>query len=111
MPKFNRGNVANSILTPQQVLKIRQDYASGLWTQGALARREQVSIGTIGRIVRGESWQQYPQPMHVDEMEHLEARAEAAARAPDDEVRAAEARIAEAFGLRPTGGRPPEESK
>ena len=37
--------------------EIRQLYASGKFTHGALARRFRVSVNSIGRILRGESWQ------------------------------------------------------
>jgi hypothetical protein len=67
--QFRKGNVRASKLTPERVADIRAKYAAG-WTQGRLARENQVSIGTIGRIVRGESWQAYQQvPME----EHVSA--------------------------------------
>ena len=43
-------------LTMDQVMQIREMYGQGQ-TQGALSRYFGVSIGQIGRIVRGESWQ------------------------------------------------------
>ena len=49
----NRGKAGK--LTLDQVGEIRRYYAEGA-TQGALARHYGVAIGTIGRIVRGESW-------------------------------------------------------
>jgi hypothetical protein len=58
--KFRIGNVRAAKLTPEAVLEIRELYWQQNWTQGALARRFNVSIITIGRIVRGESWQKYP---------------------------------------------------
>lgn len=61
MPSFNRGNLKSAKLTPEQVYDIRQKYTEG-WTQAALARLYQVTTGTIGRIVRGEAWQQFANP-------------------------------------------------
>lgn len=44
-------------LTAEAVADIRKLYGEGA-TQGALSRYYGVSIGQIGRIVRGESWQE-----------------------------------------------------
>ena len=55
MTEFSRNNVKASKLTPTQVLEIKELYAGGV-TQGALCRRFGMSVGQIGRIVRGESW-------------------------------------------------------
>lgn len=57
MGKFRRFHTQASILTAEQVLEIRERYWQQNWTQGALARHYGVAVGTIGRIVRGESWQ------------------------------------------------------
>lgn len=46
---------ASRKLTQLQVEEIRQHAAKGI-TQGSMARHYGVSIGQIGRIVRGESW-------------------------------------------------------
>ena len=46
----------NGKLTGEQVLSMRNRYAAGE-SQGSLARDFGVSVGTVGRIVRGESWQ------------------------------------------------------
>lgn len=54
--KFPQGHHKAAKLTGVQVLRIRELYSVG-YSQGALAREFQVTIGTIGRIVRGESWQ------------------------------------------------------
>ena len=43
-------------LSGMSVGEIRRRYSSGE-TQGALSRDYGVSVGQIGRIVRGESWQ------------------------------------------------------
>lgn len=61
MSKFGRFNTRAARLSPEQVLEIRQRYAAGE-TQGSLCRTFSVSVGTIGRIVRGETWNQYQGP-------------------------------------------------
>jgi hypothetical protein len=48
--------IRNAKLTPTQVLEIREKYWQQHYTQGALCREYEVSVVTIGRIVRGESW-------------------------------------------------------
>lgn len=58
--KFSKGNVRAGKLTASQVLELRELYAGG-WSQGRLSRTFGISIGQIGRIVRGEAWQQYAQ--------------------------------------------------
>jgi hypothetical protein len=45
----------NAVLTPEQVLAIREKYAQGI-TQGALCRVYGVSIGTIERVVHWKTW-------------------------------------------------------
>lgn len=59
---FNKGNLKSGKrkLTPMDVLDIRRRYGIGE-SQASLCREYQVTVGTIGRIVRGESWQGYPQ--------------------------------------------------
>jgi len=52
---FERKNSKAAKLTPEDVRAIRQHYAEGA-TQGDLCRHFGVSVGQIGRIVRGESW-------------------------------------------------------
>ena len=49
-------------LTIHEVQQMRHDYASGRFTQGALARRHGVSVFQVGRIIRHECWQ------HVEEL-------------------------------------------
>lgn len=55
MGLMQRGNRAAARLTATQVIEIRQRYDSGE-SQGALARRFQVAVNTIGKIVRRENW-------------------------------------------------------
>lgn len=61
MNKFPRFNIKASKLTPTKVFELREKYAAGA-SQGSLAREYQISVGQVGRIVRGESWQQYSNP-------------------------------------------------
>lgn len=55
MTTFERRNTKARRLTPSQVEEIKERYASGE-TQGSLCRAFSMSVGQIGRIVRGESW-------------------------------------------------------
>lgn len=57
MSAFYKRNTRAAKLTPTMVQQIREQYASGSYSQGSLARAYKISIGQIGRIVRGESWQ------------------------------------------------------
>ena len=59
MSKFNRGNTRAHKLTPLQVHEIREKYAREGRTQASLAREYKVVPETVGRIVRGETWQQF----------------------------------------------------
>ncbi len=52
---FERKNSKAAKLTPEDVRAIRKYYAEGA-TQGDLCRHFGVSVGQIGRIVRGERW-------------------------------------------------------
>lgn len=56
MTLLRRGNTKSAVLSAESVLMIRRRYASGLITQGALAREYGVGVTQIGRIVREESW-------------------------------------------------------
>ena len=87
--QFRRGSIAAAKLSPVEVLEIRLRYANEGWTQGKLSREYQVSVGTIGRIVRGESWQQYQQTEHLQEGQHheaLEEQAESAVLTPEQQA-------------------------
>lgn len=68
--KFLRGHINAAKLTPDDVYELRRLYAEESWTQGRLSRHFRISVGQVGRIVRGESWQQYTQPVHRDQVEH-----------------------------------------
>lgn len=60
--RFPMGNTKAGKLNGLQVADIRVKYHQEGWSQGRLAREFQVTIGTIGRIVRGETWQNSPHP-------------------------------------------------
>ena len=90
MPRFRRHNYRAAKVTPEDVVNIRQAYEDGA-TQGELARQYGVGVGTIGRMVRGESWQALPTaaaptaPRRTDvELEADSKAAMAAALARDD---------------------------
>ena len=62
MSKFQRGHTRAAKLTAEHVYRIRQMYDEG-WSQGRLAREFNMSVGHIGRIVRGESWNSQAKPL------------------------------------------------
>ncbi|WP_409238318.1 HNH endonuclease [Streptomyces sp. PA5.6] len=51
-------------LTAATVLRIREQYASGQYTQACLATEYAVSPASIGQIVRHESWRHVGGPAH-----------------------------------------------
>ena len=53
---FNQRNTAAKKLTSELVEELRTRYEGGE-TQGKLSRDFGISVGQVGRIVRGESWQ------------------------------------------------------
>ena len=57
MGVFGAGNKKSGKLTLDKVAEIRQLYGQGA-TQGHLCGLFDVSVNTIGRIVRGESWRE-----------------------------------------------------
>jgi len=59
---FQRGNTRTAKLTGEHVYEIRRLYDEG-WSQGRLAREFNISVGQIGRIVRGESWRNQAKPL------------------------------------------------
>lgn len=59
--KFTAGHRRSAKLTPEQVLELRTLYSEHNWSQGRLARHYGISVGQVGRIVRGEQWQEYTQ--------------------------------------------------
>lgn len=75
MSKFQQQNIRAGKLTPSAVIELRRLYHEERWTQGALARKYQISVGQVGRIVRGESWQQYTMPCSDEQIEHTAATA------------------------------------
>lgn len=60
MSNLSHNNRKASKLSIPEVIEIRELYRKGRISQGELSRRFQVSIVQIGRIVRGEVWQQIP---------------------------------------------------
>lgn len=76
MSAFTQQNSKASKLSASEVVEIRRLYLEGM-TQGALCREFGVSIVTIGRIVRGETWQRLPvaeKPLSEGEMKESQAR-------------------------------------
>lgn len=49
----------NAKLTPGQVLEIREKYWQQRYTQSKLSREYRVSVAQIGKITRGEAWQDF----------------------------------------------------
>lgn len=45
-----------STRSPLEIRELRQRYVEG-WTQSRLANKYHMSIGNVGRIVRGDIWQ------------------------------------------------------
>lgn len=60
MSKFGQNHTKAAKLSAEQVRQIRELYANSSASQGQLARDFGISIGQIGRIIRGEAWQQVP---------------------------------------------------
>lgn len=58
--KFRVRNKASAKLDAKKVRDIRELYARSEATQGQLARDYGVTVITIGRIIRHESWQDVP---------------------------------------------------
>lgn len=67
MGKFAPGNTKAAKLSNEDVYEMRRRYVeeNPPWTQAALSRHYQMSINSVGRIVRGESRQSVP--MTIDE--------------------------------------------
>lgn len=76
MSAFTRHNSKASKLSGTEVLEIRRLYQLGTFSQGELSRQFQVSVVQIGRIVRGESWQQYQVPERLMSEGELKESAE-----------------------------------
>ena len=69
MGRFRVSNSRAAHLKADDVIEIRKLFADG-WTQGKLSRHFGVSVGQIGRITRGEAWQQLPVLMTEQEIQH-----------------------------------------
>ncbi len=115
---FRQGNRRGAKLTVSQVYDIRALAAQGT-TQGALARLYQVSIVSIGRIVRREVWQDLPEEAPTEEELHRRAKEseakflgmlrlkEEAEKSPGMEMK----RLENEFGVIPKGPINPLEEK
>jgi hypothetical protein len=71
--KFGKHHIRSAKLSPEKVLWIREQYTAGV-SQGALARETGMSVGQIGRIVRGECWQGFQRPILDEDILESEAR-------------------------------------
>jgi hypothetical protein len=87
--KFTRGHRRSAKLTPGQVLEIRRLYSEEGWTQSRLSLTFGMSVGQIGRIVRGEQWQSYTQIPDEQEIEDRMVREPASA----EEIAESQARM------------------
>jgi hypothetical protein len=74
MAKFGQRNERSAKLTIHQVEEMRRLYAESSCSQGQLARDFGISIGQVGRIVRGEAWQSLGPPMPTKQEIELSAR-------------------------------------
>jgi len=72
--KFHVKNSKAAKLTASQVIEIRRLYAESDATQGQIARDFEISAVQVGRILRGESWQQLPATMPTREEMDMSAR-------------------------------------
>lgn len=100
---FQTKNKQAKKLTAGQVAEMRQHYAQGA-TQGALCKYYKVSVGQVGRIVRGESWAEGaldrgPSPEEIDAMAERHLAQQQARDAASPEVARLAAEFA-AFGER-----------
>lgn len=98
MGKFTRNNKTSSKLTASQVYDIREKYTKG-FSQGALAREYGVGVGQIGRIVRGEAWQEFAQPEDLRSTE-LQAVAQRMVKGliTDEEIEESQRKLNELIG-------------
>ena len=96
MSKFNRGHSKAAKLTPEQVYALLQEYEEGA-SQGSLSRKYGISVGQVGRICRGESWQNMPK---VKSQEEWAAEAAASAQRVMDRLNEDAAKSPEVMALR-----------
>jgi uncharacterized protein YjcR len=66
---YRINNRRHAKVNADAVIDIRKLFADGM-TQRELAQRYDVAVGTIGRIVRGESWKTLPMIRTEQEIEH-----------------------------------------
>lgn len=75
MAQFSKYHTRAAKLLPEQVVQIRELYHKFNRSQASLSREFGVTEGTIGRIVRGTSWQAYGGPgEHVGAREASDAQ-------------------------------------
>lgn len=72
--KFQLKHTRAAKLTLADVRSIRRKWGSGAWTQSALCREYGVTINTIGRIVRGESWADVESDASTEEVQEMGIR-------------------------------------
>lgn len=107
MSQFSKDNLKSGVrkLDAEKVMAIYQMCQQGM-TQGAIARATLISVGQIGRILRGESWSElyhrytnglplHPQDvsMHFAESSLAQRGAPPVAPAPESEVAASLERL------------------
>ena len=101
---FSKGNTRAAKLSNEDVLKLREEYSQGA-SQGSLARKYGLSVGQVGRIVRGESRQVVP-----DADDRGRWRGQESSGPPTDALRAeaaeSQARLLERLSAEPN--EPPE---
>lgn len=69
MSIFQKGKKGASKLTLADVAEIRRLYGEG-YTQSSIGQHFRVAVGTIGRIVRGESWLEGAGTRELSPLEH-----------------------------------------
>jgi len=72
--KFWPRNTKSAKLNAGQVMEIRARYRKGGITQGQLCQEYGVSVVQIGRILRGEVWQNVPDPVTEEDLNASAAR-------------------------------------
>lgn len=89
MAKFTNYSRRAAKLSPTQVWEIRSKYLGtegfSPQSQGSLAREYGISVGQIGRIVRGEAWQGLSTPVNEARIEHESIQALSTREEPSDE--------------------------
>lgn len=74
MTKFTTANTRAAKLTNEQVYELRREYHEEGVTQSFLSRKYGVNINTVGKILRGETRQNVPQPLPAEDHEAAQRR-------------------------------------